>query len=69
MVTVRKPARDPGDNEVLLDRTPLPPEESGSISRRRIAAALPEHVKPVSMKRATWKNVNVLKAWPQADPL
>ena len=28
MVTVRKPARDPGDNEVLLDRTPLPPEES-----------------------------------------
>ena len=40
MATVQRLARAPGDNEALLDRTPLPPEESGSISRRRIAESL-----------------------------
>lgn len=40
MATVQRLARAPGDNEALLDRTPLPPEESGSISRRRIAETL-----------------------------
>jgi len=38
--TVQRFARAPGDNEALLDRTPLPPEASGSISRRRIAETL-----------------------------
>lgn len=40
MATVQRLARAPGDNEALLDRTPLPPEEAGSISRRRIAETL-----------------------------
>ena len=40
MSTVQRLARAPGDNEALFDRTPLPPEESGSISRRRISETL-----------------------------
>lgn len=40
MSTVQRFARAPGDNEALFDRTPLPPEESDTISRRRIAETL-----------------------------
>lgn len=40
MSTVQRFARGPGDNEALMDRTPLPPDESGSISRRRISETL-----------------------------
>lgn len=38
--TVQRFARGQGDGEAFLDRTPLPPEESGSISRRRISETL-----------------------------
>ena len=40
MSTVQKFARNPRSEETLLDRTPLPPEASGSISRRRISETL-----------------------------
>lgn len=38
--TVQRFARCQGDSDAFLDRTPLPPAESGSISRRRISETL-----------------------------
>ena len=38
--TVQRFARNPGSDETFLGRIPLPPEASGSISRRRISETL-----------------------------
>jgi hypothetical protein len=38
--TVQRFARNRGPDDALLDRTPLPPEVAGSISRRRISETL-----------------------------
>lgn len=38
--TVQRFARDPGSDETLFDRTPLPTSLAGSISRRRISETL-----------------------------
>ncbi len=40
MSTVQRFARNPGSDDTLLGRNPLPPEAAGSISRRRIAETL-----------------------------
>lgn len=38
--TVQRFARNPGPDDNWLDRTPLPPQAAGSISRRRISETL-----------------------------
>jgi hypothetical protein len=38
--TVQRFSRNPGSNDALLDRSPLPPDMAGFISRRRISETL-----------------------------